>query len=324
MKYKINYGSSVIALPGSVSEIIGRAGERELRALIYICSMGGEIDGKMLSRLSMTENELKDAASFWRGAGILTSCGTEADCGANKSVKNGTDNDNAAETKDTEKKLARPSELPVYTSDELSNILEKRSDTATLIDECQNIMGRVFNVKEINIIIGLVDYLGLDCEYVMMLLSYCVSMGKKTLHYAEKTAFLLYDSGICTSEQLALEFQRRERAASAEGKIRTLFGIGERAFTTKEKKLISSWIGDMGYGDDVIQKAYEVTANATGKGSIPYANSVLERWHAAGLRTLEDIEASYSQKNDGAAAAEGSFDTDEFFDAAVRRALGGE
>lgn len=323
MKYKINYGSSVTALPGSVSEIIDRAGERELRALIYICSAGGELDERALSKLSMTENELKDAASFWRGAGVLTACDEESVSEFRASGKNN-ELDDKAEAKASVKKLARSSELPIYTSDELSSILEKRSDTATLIDECQNIMGRVFNVREINIIIGLIDYLGLDCEYVMMLLSYCVSTGKKTLHYVERTAFSLYDAGICTPDQLVLEFQRRERAASAEGKIRALFGIGERAFTTKEKKLISSWVADMGYGEDVIERAYEVTANATGKGSIPYANSVIERWHAAGLRTLADIEAADRQKEVGAAVTEGSFDTDEFFDAAVRRALGGE
>jgi hypothetical protein len=47
---------------------------------------------------------------------------------------------------------------------------------------------------------------------------------------------------------------------------------------------------------------------------------VLERWNAAGLRTLEDIERSY-KKGESALDAS-SFDTDSFFAAAVRRALG--
>ena len=112
-------------------------------------------------------------------------------------------------------------------------------------------------------------------------------------------------------------------AADAEGRIRSLFGVGERAFTTKEKKFISAWINDMGYSIEIIEKAYEVTADATGKGSIPYANSVLERWFAAGLRTLEEIEDSY-RSGDGDKPHEGSFDTDSFFEAAVRRSLSGE
>ena len=144
-------------------------------------------------------------------------------------------------------------------------------------------------------------------------------MGKKSLHYVEKTAFGLYDAGITTGDQLAEELRRREAAAEAEGKIRSLFGMGERAFTTKEKKFISAWINELGYSMEIIQRAYEIAADATGKSSMPYANSVLERWNAAGLRTLEDIEASYEK---GDAPKEGSFDTDSFFDAAVKRALG--
>ena len=181
-------------------------------------------------------------------------------------------------------------------------------------------MGKVFNVREINVLIGMADYLGLDCEYIMMLLTYCVSIGKKTLHYAEKMAFTLYDAGITEASQLSAELLRREQTSAAEGKIRAMFGIGERAFTTKEKKFISSWINDMQYSIDIIEKAYEVTANATGNASMPYANSILERWNAAGLRTVSDIEKSY-EKGSGAKITEGSFNTDEFFEAAIRRSL---
>ena len=77
----------------------------------------------------------------------------------------------------------------------------------------------------------------------------------------------------------------------------------------------------MGYGLDIIEKAYEVTADATGNASFPYANSVLERWHAAGLCTLEEIEESYKKEGKAQAQSTSTF-TDDFFDAAVRRALG--
>lgn len=235
--------------------------------------------------------------------------------------------------------------LPIYNSDELSGILEQNSDYEKYIGECQRIMGKMFNVHEVGVLIGLVDYLDLDFEYVMILLTYCVSHGKKTLHYVEKTAFGLYDAGITSTDELTAELKSREAAASAEGQIRKIFGIGTRALTTKEKKEISSWISGMGCSIEMIQKAYEVTADATGSASLHYANSVLERWHAEGLTTLDMIaeaEARYeaekaSQKVEKAQKAKrgssrgskdegvgSSFDTDEFFNAAVRRSLGGQ
>ena len=328
MKYLIQYGNGAFAFPEKALEIAPRAGAVDLRVLLALCALRGEGDMNGLASLaSASEEEVRESISFWRGAGILAPC--ESTCATEKKVgvKAVESVATASEAEKAEKKpavkLKSEDELPKYTSDQLADILEERRETAMLIDECQNIMGKVFNVKEINVVIGLLDYLGLDCEYIMMLFAYCVSIGKKTLHYAEKTAFTLYDSGITTGAQLAEELKRRENSSAAEGKIRAMFGIGERAFTSKEKKFISSWINDMEYSVEIIQRAYEVTADATGKGSFAYANAVLERWNAEGLRTLEAIEASYANQSKGdEAPASGSFDTDSFFEAAVRRSLG--
>jgi len=326
VKYLINYGTGAAVFPEKALDIITRAGANDLRVLMYICSVKGSFDIKKLSgKVGCTEEEARESLSFWRGAGIIELADKNASVEATKDEapdEKSAEQTAQKESLTEEKKLRREDELPHYTSDELANILEERKETATLIDECQNIMGKVFNVKEINVLMGLLDYLGLDCEYIMILLTYCVSIGKKTLHYAEKTAFALYDAGITTSVQLAEELKRREAAADAETKIRSLFGVGERAFTTKEKRFISVWINDMSFSVEIIEKAYEVTADATGKGSFAYANSVLERWYAEGLRSIEQIERSY-KKNDGQKPVQGSFDTDSFFEAAVKRSLGG-
>ena len=328
MKYKINYGSRVAVMPEGAIESLTRAGEADLRVLVALCYYGGSADMKKLSKkTSCSEEQIRESLSFWRGAGVIEQGDVKETSEAVESVPVSAVEEKPAVAEEkpvaAPKKLRGTDELPRYTSDELADLLEKRADTAALIDECQRIMGKVFNIKEINVLMGLVDYLELDFEYIMMLLTYCVSLGKKTLHYAEKLAFALYDAGITTGEMLAEELRRRESASDAEGNIRRLFGVGERAFTTKEKKFISAWINDMGYSIEIIEKAYEVTADATGKGSFPYANTVLERWFAAGLRTLEEIEDSYKSGNTDK-PINGSFDTDSFFEAAVRRSLGGE
>ena len=320
MKYRINYGASVGAFPKSALEVAKRAGADELKVLLFLCSCEGNADEKKLVKLTGCKSEkVRDALCFWRGAGIIDLAEGEPEVASE--VGESADVPERANTAERPaKKLKRSEELPNYTSKELGDILEKRSDTATLINECQNIMGKIFNVREINVLIGLCDYLTLDTEYIMILLTYCMSIGKNSLHFAEKLAFSLYDAGICTSEELSEELRRRELAGRAEGRIRSLFGIGGRAFTSKEKKFMLAWLGEMGYSIEIIEKAYEVTADATGKGSLPYANSVLERWNAEGLRTLEEIEAAMAKKK--SETTEGSFNTDDFFDAAIKRALG--
>ena len=321
MKYKINYGNRVVSVPRSAIDAMTRAGENDLKLLLYLSAHENKADEKKLAKiLGCDEGDIKASMSFWRGAGVIDlSDEDDADRDERTTVKEETSAKEEKKDSSKTKKLHMPEERPRYSTDELANVLEGRSDAAALIDECQNIAGKVFNVKEISVLVGLIDYLGLEPDYIMMLLTYCVAVGKKSLHYLEKTAFGLYDAGIITGEQLSEELRRRESAQEAEGRIRSMFGVGERAFTTKEKKFISSWINDLGYSVEIIERAYEITADATGKGSFAYANSILERWSAAGLRTLDEINASYEK---GEMPTEGSFDTDSFFEAAVRRSLG--
>lgn len=333
MKYRINYGDAVGVFPKSALDVIKRAGEGEIKVLLCVCACEGNVDEKKLSRLSgVSADGVRDALAFWRGAGVIESADAPValqedtdERGDERADERGDEKEPReveAPKKSASKKLSRSEELPNYTSEELAEILESRTETATLINECQNIMGKVFSVREINVLMGFVDYLSLDCEYIMILLTYCMSIGKKTLHYAEKLAFALYDEGICTASELSEEIRRRELAAASEGKIRSMFGVGERALTSKEKKFIASWTGEMGFGLDIIERAYEETANTTGNASFAYANSILERWYSEGLRTLEEVEASYNKKKEEGKKSQGSFDTDSFFEAAVRRALG--
>lgn len=324
MKYRIIYGEGVAVFPKSALEVMKRASADDLRVLLSLCACEGNADEKKLAKLTGCKIEnVRDALCFWRGAGIIEAAEGKACASDSESAEPDENKETAsAEPKTQKKKLQRSEELPNYTSAELSDILEKRGDTATLINECQNIMGKVFNVHEINVLIGLCDYLTLDTEYIMILLTYCMSIGKKNLHFAEKLAFSLYDAGICTADELSEELRRRELVSSAEGRIRVLFGVGERAFTSKEKKFISAWLGEMAYPIEVIEKAYEITADATGKGSLPYANSIIEKWYAEGLRTLLDVEAYCAKNTEQKKQGESSFDMDDFFEAAVKRALG--
>ena len=79
-----------------------------------------------------------------------------------------------------------------------------------------------------------------------------------------------------------------------------------------------------GYGAEIVRMAYEKTVSATNEPSVPYTNAILERWNAEGLRTAEEIrsylEEQEAKKNgNGKSGLGNSFDTDDFFEAALRR-----
>ena len=87
--------------------------------------------------------------------------------------------------------------------------------------------------------------------------------------------------------------------------------------------MLRSW-QSFGYDAEIVRLAYEKTVAATNEPSVPYANAILERWNAEGLKTAEQIRAYLEEqdaKKNGTGKRElgNSFDTDDFFEAALRR-----
>ena len=222
-------------------------------------------------------------------------------------------------------RLKKDVELPDYTTEELAEILEKRMETSQLIHECQQTLGKVFNTREINVVLGLVDYLALGWEYVIELIGYCARIGKRSIAYVERVAYSMIDEGIDDVNTLKARIEEMEGVWKNETFVRKLFGMKTRALTAKEKKCIGKWFGTFGYEKDVVSKAYEITVNTTNEPSVPYANAILERWYSEGMKTLEDIEKAEAKRREEKKNIdnnEGSFDTDDFFESALQRSYG--
>ena len=59
--------------------------------------------------------------------------------------------------------------------------------------------------------------------------------------------------------------------------------------TPGEERYAASWL-DMGFADDAIAIAYEKTCLNTGGLNWAYMNKILQRWHSAGLHTVQEIK----------------------------------
>lgn len=328
MKYQLHYDGGEIKLPAAVLSRLEDVDADTLKVLLVVATGENLSKEKIAKEVGCDIDTVTDALGFWRGAGLLTTSGT-------KKKKEPVGNEPQAATTqespvprvvDSAAPIspAPASQLPRYNTEELVALLESRRELAALIDECSRVLGKVLNTHETGLLLGIVDYLNVDGEYLLLLLAYCAKMGKKSVRYAEKMAVSLYDEGVTSTAALQECLKQKEEMEQVEGKIRTLFGMSSRALTTKERKLINAWLFTYRYGMDVITRAYEITVDAIGKSSIPYTNSILERWAAAGLHTLEEIDRAEAERaTQGAQATPGnSFDTDDFFDAALKRSFG--
>ena len=313
---KLNFGQEVLVLPASVLSHLDAATPEQLRVLLWLVSDLSLVSKqKQLCKLAGCDAATaREAIGFWCNCGLLSEAGDSISTMASVSVD-----------APAKKKLQRADELPNYTSGELAELLEARASVRALIDEAQRILGKMFNPNEVNIMVGMLDYLGMNEECILLLLAHCKRIGKSNLRAIEKYAYAMVDKGINDVESMENEICTIEAMHTFEGEVRALFGMKSRALTSKESKMLSAWLS-FGYDINIVRMAYEITVNATGEASLPYTNAILEKWNANAWKTVAEIEAGMNaerEKREGSVGNKkelgNSFDTDDFFEAALQR-----
>lgn len=313
---KLNFRQEVLVLPASVLSHLDVATPEQLRVLLWLASDLSLVSKhRQLAKLAGCDPTVaQNAVAFWCARGILGEAGEAVPAMATVS-----------EVEPVKKKLQRADELPNYTSTEIAELLEARAGVRVLIDEAQRILGKMFNPNDINIMVGMIDYLGMNEECILLLLAHCKRIGKTSLRSIEKYAYSMVDKGINDVETMENEISTLEVMHTFEGEVRALFGMKSRALTSKEGKMLSAWIS-FGYDINIVRMAYEITVNATGEPSLPYTNAILEKWNANAWKTPAEIEAGMNaerEKREGNANGKkelgNSFDTDDFFEAALQR-----
>lgn len=327
---KLNFGRDVLVIPGSVLNDC-EADAVQLRVLLWLASDLSLSEKPMqLARLAGCDAKCaKAAVEYWLNRGVLAGENAVPVMATPKTEEP----KKAAPAART--LLQRADELPSYTSTELAELLEKRASVRVLVDEAQRIIGKMFNMSEVNILVTMLDYLNMSEECVLMLLAHCRRIGKTSMRSIEKYALRLANDDITTAERMEEELRTLEALHSFEGEIRTLFGLKSRSLTVKESKMLRAW-SSFGYDIEIVRRAYELTVNATGEASLPYADSILCRWHEEGLKNAAEIDAVIAEQARERAQAKGakksrtpeapigfgnSFNTDDFFEDALRRSF---
>ncbi len=287
-------GDNLILLPKDVLPIIKNASAEELRILLYFFAEPDASIADGARETGMTIAQAQAAASFWRGAGIFA----DADKPKNRV------------TADT-------SPYRNYDSETLSNAVEQYADFAMIRDLAMEKLEKpVLTRNDLSSLFYLYDFAGIPAPVICGVIEDCVSNGKKNIQYIYKTALSLQEEGIDTYDKFEAYLTRKAEINSNIGRLRKLCGMGDRALTSKEKKLFDCWFGDWKMPFDVIELAYEKTIDSTGKLSTTYMNGILRRWHESGFETIEDIKKGEASRTPG---TDSSFAGDEFIEAALSR-----
>ncbi len=312
------YGSRVAVVPiGTAGDFLRSATREQLAVLLALMAEPETSYFSLSERTGATRAQIDEAIAYWQGTGVLSLAAT------NPLVQSSVQPTVAAESPQT-LHPDRAAQLPHYNTSETAQFLTRNPDAAGLIDCCQQELGKIFNTSEAEIIIGLLDYLSLDPEYILLLCAHSAKRGKRSLRYIEKTAISLHDMGVLTYDQLEVHLKRQDAADDAEAELRRMFGIGKRALIKREREAFFRWTAEWEMPAEVIARAYEIAVSRTKEPSVPYTNAILEKWHAEGIHTAEAVERFEEERRPAAkgALAGTSFDTDDFFEAALQRSYG--
>lgn len=254
--------------------------------------------------IGLTERELRQTMERLCALGLVSAAGRAAPVPADKPVT-------------AEPKLVPAAELPQYTAEDIASRMLSDEPMQTVRREAEQLYGRKLTTPEMNMLLGLRDYLGLPADVLMELIHYVFQeyraerghAGTPTMRRIEKEAYAWADQEIHTTAQAEEYLQRRQARQELAQQVLQVLQICDRAPSRTERGYITSWL-DMGFGCDAIAEAYDRTVVATGARKWAYLNRILMSWHEKGLHTPEEIEtgdpraAGKRRANTAAPAAE--------------------
>ena len=215
-----------------------------------------------------------------------------------------------------------PGERPGYSEKDVLEAMDGDASFRGLYGEVQRLLGRSLNTEELKILLGFVRYLGMTPELISVLVCYCKDRARRrgslrnpSLRAIEKEAYAWAERGIDSVEDAAAFIQAQNVRNSRLFRLMNLLQIRGRNLTAAEEKYAQSWL-DMGFDNEALAMAYERTCLNTGGLNWAYMNKILQRWHAQGFRTAEDVRSGDKKAPKG-----GSGELGEAEMAAIQRVL---
>ena len=297
--------SRPVCLSLPVEEVDKLLREKDGRcALVYLALLRAGGKPFPAESIGLTERELRQTMERLCALGLVSAAGKAAPVPADKP---GT----------AEPKLVPAAELPQYTAEDIASRMLSDEPMQTVRREAEQLYGRKLTTPEMNMLLGLRDYLGLPADVLMELIHYVFQeyraerghAGTPTMRRIEKEAYEWADREIHTTAQAEEYLQRKQARRELAQQVLQVLQICDRAPSRTERGYITSWL-DMGFGTEAIAEAYDRTVVATGARKWAYLNRILMSWHEKGLHTPEEIEtgdpraAGKRRANTAAPAAE--------------------
>ncbi len=293
MNYTINpqaaFGLS-FSVPVSVTDKhLKLAGSAQLKALLWLLRHAAEQPDteQLCQALNMTPADANDAMQYWLEAGLVIERGE-------------TPRAEPAASAPPALESAKPVQAPIAaarpTAEQIAKRGKESAEIAFLFNEAQKKLGRTIGYDSQSTLLMIHDSYGLPVEVILMLIEYCVSIGKAGVNYIAATAKSWSEKEIDSIEKADEKIKSLRQCEQLWKELCELTGIRTPRPTAVQSEFLHKWSSTFGYAMNMIYLAYEEMANHTDRISFAYMNRVLENWHEAGVRTPEDVERLKQEK----------------------------
>lgn len=315
MEYKIEIKSwgRVFTVPCSVvDEHLKNTDGDFLKVLLCVISWSGEkMSSEKISDMTGVSQICVDKAiDYWNSCGVITACaqndfvGFTPEIKKTVSVKSEGIGISSAETDRTGNNYYSPSQV--------AKILNSSEELKSFFNEVQAVLGRILTNADQRGFIYIYEELGFSPASILLLTEYCKDIGRCSIAYIKSVAKSWFEQDIVAYGDIEKHIIKLNEYHSYENKISSVLGITIK-LTTKQKEYINNW-KSMGISCELAELAYEKCVDATSKLSFAYINKILENWHSAGIKTVEQAKNESKQGKKNNQKKEHSYNIDEIDD----------
>ena len=146
--------------------------------------------------------------------------------------------------------------------------------------------GRTLSGSEIDFICDLNEKLGFSAELISYLYEYCcLTREKSRFSYIQKVALAWAEKNIRTVEAAQIEAKTFNKENSL---VMKSFGL-TRLPGTSEQQYIDRWFHEYKMSEEMVAEACNRAILTLNKPSFSYAESVLRKWFAKGIKDLDGV-----------------------------------
>lgn len=313
--------SAMFAVPASVADTyLAEAPENSIKALLWIFrNPSATVCVSAVSeKLGLSADEVLQALDFWVQKGILL---FTDDAGNVKYVPKAEraprETKQAAATQPhpalSEKQPSLPmgaAEFAKPTMEQITARMREDETVRSLFTEAQSILGRTIGLDMQTTLLTLFDTYGLKKEVILTLVQHLTEHGRGATANILRIGKIWAEREINTLDEANAFIQNDTKAQHLFAQFRTATGITTPRPTQKQSDFLLSW-ESLGMPMELILKAYEETAERTGKLSFAYMDKILKNWHNEGLHSEQSVDTA---KQQAAQARKTAADNDTSYD----------